>query len=100
MCVVNTSRKLLPIIFSQMSFDNTFTNLDCLIAQIEHRDFDDVWQTWKLCLPWSREGEIHCTCFSEFDKDFKPQNAVQPIIDEEFLDGCMDATNAHTHSSR
>ena len=83
-----------------MSFDKTFTSLDCLIAQIKHRDFDHVWQTLKLCLPWSHEDEIHCKCSSEFDKDFELCNAVELIIDEEFLDGCMDATNAYTHSSR
>ena len=33
-------------------------------------------------------------------KFLSPHNAVELIIDEEFLDGCMDATNAHTHSSR
>ena len=52
------------------------------------------------CLPWSREGEIHCMCSSELDKDFKPHNAVELIIDEGFRYGCMDATNAHTHFSR
>ena len=33
-------------------------------------------------------------------KILSPHNAVELITDEEFLDGCMDATNAHTHSSR
>ena len=34
------------------------------------------------------------TCSSEFDEDFKPHNVVELFMDEMFLDGCIDATNA------
>ena len=48
-----------------------------------------------LCLQRGREGEIHCTCSLEFDEDFKPHNGVELIIDEKFIDGCINDTNAH-----
>ena len=38
---------------------------------------------------------VYGGCFSEFDEDFKRHNVVELMIDEKFLDGCIDATNAH-----
>ena len=37
---------------------------------------------------------------SEFDEDFKPHHVVELMIDEKFLDGCIDATNAHGANDR
>ena len=60
------------------------------------------------CCHWSTSKEVPADqiqleagipvyggCLSEFDEDFKPHNVVELMIDEKFLDGCIDATNAH-----
>ena len=84
-----------------MNFDKTFTSLDCLIAQIEHCDLITCeGYVYPGVVKVKFTKKVKSTCSSEFDKDSKPCNAVQLIIDEEFLDGCMNATSAHTHSSR
>ena len=35
------------------------------------------------------------TCSVNFDYEFAPHDVVELIIDDEFLDKCIDATNAH-----
>ena len=45
----------------------------CSKSKIKHRDFDHVWETWKLFLPWSCKCENDCTVSAECRLQVDPQ---------------------------
>ena len=97
---------------SDLSWDDDSSSEESLFEEEDEEEYgprgaesdDDA----NECCHWSTSKEVPADqtqleagipvyggCLSEFDEDFKPHNVVELMIDEKFLDGCIDATNAH-----
>ena len=95
-----------------MSWDHDSSSEESLLEEEDEEEYDprgaESDDDANECCHWSTSKEVPADqiqleagipvyggCLSEFDEDFKPHNVVELMIDEKFLDGCIDATNAH-----
>ena len=93
---------------SDLSLDDDSTSEESLLEEEYDPRGAESDDDANECCHWSTSKEVPADqiqleagipvyggCLSEFDEDFKPHNVVQLMIDKKFLDGCIDATNAH-----
>ena len=97
---------------SDLSWDDDSSSEESLLEEEDEEEYDPCGaesdDDANECCHWSTSKEVPADqiqleagipvyggCLSEFDGDFKPHNVVELMIDEKFLDGCIDTTNAH-----
>ena len=96
---------------SDLSWDDDSSSEESLLEEEDEEEYDprgaEGDDDANECCHWSTSKEVPADqiqieagipvyggCLSEFDEDFKPHNVVELMIDEKFLDGCIDTTNA------